>query len=156
MNDAKASPLARLVAAHPGIWAKDATAISFLPSGWYEIVHGLLLRIENEVGNDIAKFRIEQIKEKYAGLRVYYSIHGRTRLNVDLGMPGQRVRMRERSAGKLSERIDGLIDEAEAECARSCQICGASARRRDDGGWLATLCDPHAKERRASEDVDSE
>ncbi len=66
-------------------------------------------------------FRISQIKEKL-GLRVYHNG----------GSPD----------------IDALVDGAEEEAKRTCQICGQPGRPVSVGGWYAVLCeDDEAKER---------
>lgn len=149
------TPLQRLVAAHRGIWSADAPAMSFLPAGWYAIVHKLLTDIESYLGGDIQHFRIEQVKEKYASLRLYYSWSGRTRPTIDAVSPDALERFTASAPDAQTQRVDELIAGAEAECSSACQQCSAPARRRDTGGWLATLCDTHAAEKEA-EDADDE
>lgn len=145
----KIDPLSRLVEDHPDIWAKDAAAMSHAPRGWYAIIDRLLTDIETELGDDIGVFRIEQLKSKYAGLRLYYSLDGRTKLSMDLNTPGQRARISERSSTQLSERLDALIDAAEQVCSRTCELCGDAGRSHNRGGWLITLCEKDARAQRA-------
>ena len=62
---------------------------------------------------------IEQIKEKFGGLRFYYQ------------------------GG--DEHISGMVTMAEAWAGRSCEHCGNKGERRS-GGWIRTLCDEHEAE----------
>jgi hypothetical protein len=63
---------------------------------------------------------IEQIKEKFGGLRFYYS------------------------GG--DDTIGGMVTMAEVWAGRSCETCGNVGKSRG-GGWIQTLCDEHAKGR---------
>ena len=60
---------------------------------------------------------VTQVKEKLGGLRF--------------------------DADGCNETIDHYITFAECLSARTCEVCGAPGERRDDGGWLRTLCDKH-------------
>lgn len=63
---------------------------------------------------------VEQIKEKFGGLRFYYS------------------------GG--DDHISGMVRMAEIWAGASCEECGAPGESRG-GGWIKTLCDTHAQER---------
>lgn len=65
---------------------------------------------------------IMQIKEKYGGLRFYYA--------------------------PLDDEVDAMVDAAEEQSQRTCEVCGEHGMLRD-GGWLQTLCDEHAEGREA-------
>jgi hypothetical protein len=62
---------------------------------------------------------IDQIKEKFGGLRFYYS------------------------GG--DEQIHGMVRMAEIWAGRTCEKCGNKGERRH-GGWMRTLCDEHEAE----------
>ena len=62
---------------------------------------------------------IDQIKEKFGGLRFYY--HGG------------------------DDQIHGMIRMAELWAGHSCEKCGDRGARRQ-GGWMRTLCDTHEAE----------
>jgi hypothetical protein len=64
---------------------------------------------------------IEQIKEKFGGLRFYYQ------------------------GG--NEYIRGLVNMAEIIADQTCETCGAPGKKRS-GGWIRTLCDFHEEHRR--------
>jgi hypothetical protein len=78
--------------------------------------------MENEI--DITPkvhwIKVEQIKEKFGGLRFYYQ------------------------GG--DKEIDGMVSMAETWAGHSCEVCGNKGTRRD-GGWIRTLCDVHEAER---------
>ena len=59
---------------------------------------------------------VEQIKEKFGGLRFYYQ------------------------GG--DDQIHGMVTMAEVWAGRSCERCGDKGERRS-GGWIRTLCDKH-------------
>jgi hypothetical protein len=63
---------------------------------------------------------VEQIKEKFGGLRFYYQ------------------------GG--DEQVHGMVRMAEAWAGIACEDCGGIGKRRG-GGWVRTLCDTHERER---------
>jgi hypothetical protein len=103
-------------------------------NGWYELLSSLCWRIfqherniadrlrirtKNDVPNnqsdiDYAPVKFDQIKEKYGGLRVYFS------------------------GG--DDYIDGLVSMAEEYSYKICEVCGNSGKP-NKGGWITTLCD---------------
>lgn len=87
----------------PG-WSDLITAVNELLDLWGDDVHFV------------------QIKEKFAGLRLYFE-------GVDeLG------------------RVDELTDAAEELSYALCESCGKAAKVRDRGGYIFTACDEHAGE----------
>ncbi len=75
---------------------------------------------KNKQSEVVAQVTVNQIKEKFGGLRFYYS-------------GGDDV-------------IDGMVRMAESWAAHSCEECGAPGKSRE-GGWIRTLCDTHEAER---------
>jgi hypothetical protein len=96
--------------------------------GWYPILETLCANIQSHIdwrvkqGQDIAQVEVNQIKEKFGGLRFYYS------------------------GG--DDEISGMVRMAEAWADIACEECGAAGKRRS-GGWIRTLCDHHEAERQA-------
>jgi hypothetical protein len=104
--------------------------------GWYDILSSLCwminqheeniaerIRIRNKVGTqndkedlDYFPVKFDQIKEKYGGLRVYFS------------------------GG--DEYIEGLVSMAEAMSYKICDICGNKGEP-NKGGWISTRCEAH-------------
>ncbi len=94
--------------------------------GWWPILEALCGQIQhhidwkNKQSEVVAQVTVNQIKEKFGGLRFYYS-------------GGDDV-------------IDGMVRMAESWAAHSCEECGAPGKSRE-GGWIRTLCDTHEAER---------
>ena len=53
------------------------------------------------------------------------------------------------------EKLDALIEEAEAASFKTCYVCGAVGVRRS-GGWIVVACDHCFELHQASLDVDEE
>lgn len=100
--------------------------------GWWPIIESLCANIQSHTdwrnqqfnthgrGNLIPQVVVEQIKEKFGGLRFYYQ------------------------GG--DDEISGMVRMAETWADRSCETCGAPGTRRS-GNWVRTLCDVHEAER---------
>jgi hypothetical protein len=97
-------------------------------SGWWPILEILCANIQSHIdwrvkqGKDCPQVVVEQIKEKFGGLRFYYS------------------------GG--DEEISGMVRMAESFADSLCEECGGIGKRRS-GGWIRTLCDQHEAERQA-------
>ena len=103
-------------------------------SGWYELLASVCwrifqhernisdrikIRLKNNKENDQSDLdyipvKFDQIKEKFGGLRIYYS------------------------GG--DDYVDGVIDMAEEMSYKICEVCG-NAGKPNKGGWISTLCD---------------
>lgn len=98
--------------------------------GWYnlldELSRGLqpLVVQHNKINPN--KFKVIQIKEKFAGLRYYIS-------TVD---------------SSVSKEVYSLIDEAQIKSTRICEYCGRKGSFRGNIGWMHTLCFRHYIESR--------
>lgn len=86
-------------------------------AGWADLLHSVFEWVE-ETGR--ADWNTLQIKEKFGGLRLYFS-----------GDPGELGRE--------------IIDAAEHVSAHICETCGRPGRMRRRGGWWTTSCDEHAR-----------
>lgn len=104
--------------------------------GWYDILSSLCwmikqheeniserIRIRNKVGTqndkedlDYFPVKFDQIKEKFGGLRVYFS------------------------GG--DEYVEGLVGMAEAMSYKICDVCGNKGEPNKDG-WISTRCEVH-------------
>jgi hypothetical protein len=96
--------------------------------GWYPIIERLSSNIQqhiewvNRESEVVPQVVVEQIKEKFGGLRFYYQ------------------------GG--DEQVHGMVRMAEAWAGIACEECGGIGKRRG-GGWVRTLCDKHEDERNA-------
>ncbi len=70
------STLDDLVAAHPTIFrGKSPEIASDVPAGWSKVVDLLFTDIEAALGPEAcATLKVEQVKEKYGALRVYFRL----------------------------------------------------------------------------------
>lgn len=89
-------------------------AYSQVPKGW----HGIVDRLEADLLALGWDGKVDQVKEKFGGLRFYIS----------------------NGTSAMYERIE----QAEIASQGTCQVCGAAGRTVDNG-WLATLCEEHGK-----------
>lgn len=87
-------------------------------NGWLPIIEELFDKIT--ALKPSRNFEVVQVKEKYAGLRVYVF--------------------------NSTEAIDKLIDEYEDKSYHICEICGEAGEVRENHKWYKTLCDRHNKE----------
>jgi hypothetical protein len=102
-------------------------------NGWYELLSSVCWRISQHERNIEDRKRIfadrpeqieqelkyfpvkfDQIKEKYGGLRVYFS--------------------------DGDDYVEGVIGMAEEYSYKVCEVCG-SAGKPNRGGWITTLCE---------------
>jgi hypothetical protein len=115
----------RMEATYPKMFAGKYGGFA-VGKGWYPILETLCANIQSHIdwrvkqGQDIAQVEVNQIKEKFGGLRFYYS------------------------GG--DDEISGMVRMAEAWADVACEECGAAGKRRS-GGWIRTLCDHHEAER---------
>ena len=92
------------------------------PKIWEETRADEIMEMPQRITPYVHWIRVEQIKEKFGGLRFYYS------------------------GG--DEYIDGMVRMAEVWAGTTCETCGNKGKRRD-GGWIRTLCDTHEAEHQA-------
>lgn len=86
-------------------------------AGWRPI----LIRLHERLRREVPEYRVDQVKEKFGGLRVY--------LDPATG-----------------PAWDAVAD-AENTAAVTCEFCGRPGRLRQDRPWLKTLCDSCNDER---------
>lgn len=96
--------------------------------GWFELIKELCEKLEVL---QLKNFEVIQVKEKFGGLRFYYSIR------EELERVGE---------------IDHLIDEAGGKSYKTCETCGKPGKSEDDG-WITTLC-PACRENREKSKMD--
>ena len=88
--------------------------------GWFEILKELFVQLNTmELPKD---FEIIQVKEKFAGLRVY--------------------------TNGVSDKVDKLIESACQKASTTCEMCGEPGREQQVNGWYKTLCEKCLKIRK--------
>ena len=88
--------------------------------GWHKII----LDTHNQLKELDPGYKINQIKEKFGGLRFYWQP------SSTMSDENWRICCR-------------LETEAEDRSFKTCEVCGKPGHRRNNG-WLKTLCDKHA------------
>ena len=100
--------------------------------GWWPIIESLCANIQShtdwwnknrETRPVVEQVVVDQIKEKFGGLRFYYE------------------------GG--DDKIQGMVRMAEAWADHHCEECGKPGKSRNTG-WIKTLCDEHSAEREAA------
>jgi hypothetical protein len=115
----------RMEATYPKMFAQPYGGFA-VSTGWWPIIENLCANIQSHIdwrikqGQNIAQVEVNQIKEKFGGLRFYYS------------------------GG--DDEVSGMVRMAESWASVACEECGAFGKRRS-GGWVRTLCDHHEEER---------
>ena len=121
----------KLMSAYPQLFPKDADGKPrepdcrvWCPVGWQPMVEELCSKVAQIVEEKNLTFKIEQVKEKFGGLRFYYSW-----------------------SGDRDDIIADLIHEAEMRSYKICEVTGEDGELRIKGkgyGWLKTLSDGEA------------
>lgn len=89
--------------------------------GWADILN---IMFEKITALNPSKFHVNQIKEKFGTLRVYWG----------------------GNVGKHENAINAIINEAEEKSAITCENCGEPAKCRCVNNWYVTLCNKHLEE----------
>jgi hypothetical protein len=118
-----------LIEAHPGLFhppeghPEKAAGYPWCEQGWRDLLERLFVRIEAALRQG-ETIHFSQIKEKFAGLRVYWR-------------------------GDVSQETAALIHEAialaEARSACTCEECGDAGELYRHAGVYMTRCDTHPK-----------
>ena len=104
-------------------------------SGWYDLIHKLCSDIMALKPGK--KFKAEQVKEKFAGLRFYCS-----------GYPKNATKQRQ---------INQLINAAEDESTKICENCGTRSEVSVVGTyWIQTLCRPCVERKSTEKETQNE
>ena len=99
---------------------KQSFGVSTNP-GWYPLVEKLLLDFRALPQED-GMVRINQIKEKFGGLRVHVEVSG---------------------SDDFKERVRDMIEQAEKEASRTCEFCSDPGVLRTPG-WTRVTCEKHS------------
>ena len=106
---------------------KSLMAFGFMcGDAWFDLVHKLCQDIQLELDKDPSlkeDVYVEEVKEKFGGLRFYITCGNRA--------------------------IFDLIEKAEKESYKICEICGAPGEISVANHWYQTLCEKHRKIKRA-------
>ena len=91
-------------------------------NGWYNLLDMLMGYLQWQTNNNnYPQVIASQIKEKYGGLRFYYSTEGGASEDYD-------------------NNISTIIDYVSYLSEHTCEDCGKKGKKRK-GSWIVTLCD---------------
>lgn len=123
--------------------------------GWWQILVRLCRQVDELLGDEKARFRWVQIKEKWGTGRFYWRLGDDTALHVDLQMPEAVAHLELGPKSHLGKRIQELVHAAQEDTSRTCMVCG-TAGKLDRSGWWLTLCPEHSAVRAAGQTLTSE
>ena len=120
--------------------------------GWYDILERLFTKLDKIAPERVV---IDQVKEKFGGLRVYYTYIGKETWWE--AVPGTFYNyVRSLLPNKISnptikflkyiglkgpyDRVHDAVWKAEAESYKTCEWCGKSGEQSGISGWIRTLC----------------
>ena len=118
----------RLEETYPNMFSQPYGGVA-VSQGWWPIIESLCANIQShtdwwnknrETRPVVEQVVVEQIKEKFGGLRFYYS------------------------GG--DDTVAGMVRMAESWASVTCEDCGVPGVSRN-GGWIKTLCERHEAER---------
>lgn len=127
------SKLTELYTKYPTLLRRNLSKWTFdmygfeVDGGWADILDELLEFIKTTLMKnnvDLSNFKVEQIKEKFSGLRFYYSLEA----------PKEVVKL-----------ISDKTSEIEDKSFSTCEICGEKGKLQNNG-WIVTRCDKCNKE----------
>jgi hypothetical protein len=144
------TPVEQLEARFPYMFAGESLSMEYY-DGWLPIFAWACEQIDAVLGENKRGFYWRQVKEKFGTARFYYRLGNAKRLIVDLsdGQGWHSVIKKPTKAGDpVADRIDAIVDEAEARTGSACMRCGAAAKTRAYDGYYLTLCKLHLPPRR--------
>jgi len=140
--------------------------------GWCGILFGIcsqIFHLQRRTEKKYAFINIDclQIKEKFGGLRFYYSIdiECESKSHKLFGNMDHWIRMQLCKWGfaklywvsnrfrrnymyeSLFEKVESIIRRGESMSYKTCEVCGVEGKRcQPNGHWIATLCEKHEEE----------
>lgn len=121
MSEARAR-LDALPATYPRVFPHGLVPWGFaIGDGWSQLLETLCARLDTLLRESPgASIEVLQVKEKFGGLRFYYSLYG--------------------ADTETSKAIRQAVDLAEAASERICERCGRPGEIHSHRGWRRTRC----------------
>lgn len=116
--------------------------------GWFPDFVGLCIEIDAMLGKHKSWFRWVQVKEKFGGCRMYYSLRPDD-FNEDLDEDDQVTEFPE-DLVRIRAGVRQAVDYAAQQMNDKCCVCGEAAIVDRHGAMLATLCNYHLPAARAA------
>ncbi|MDM0001254.1 hypothetical protein QTI24_21790 [Variovorax sp. J22P240] len=144
------TPVEQLQARFAYMFQGESISLEF-HEGWLPIFREACEQIDDVLGENKRGFHWVQVKEKYGSARFYYHLGTSRRLVVDFvdGQGGHAlIKTRTKEGDSAADRIDAIVDHAEARTYTTCMVCGAAAQTEPYDGYYLTVCAAHAPARR--------
>lgn len=124
-------------------------------AGWFQSIYKACIKIQKICTKYDIKVVAKQIKEKFGELRFYYSITEKYPNKIDildlyLSRKANKYKLgeyynlfrdfRKKFYKTPSEKIRDIINDAEREANKICEVCGDKGKLCGNG-WVQTLCD---------------
>jgi hypothetical protein len=108
--------------------------------GWYQLIDNLCSRLQFDTDtNGYPQVEFTQVKEKFGGLRAYYtSVPSKKNLEENKKYPGRLERM--------FGVQEGVISVFEQLSEQTCEVCGKMDGVMQTEGWIYTRCPECMKE----------
>jgi len=116
---------------------------SDFPAGWLGMVADLFTDLDRLLDDRSAEqFEVLQIKEKFAGLRVYWRLGAQQTDVIDLIGAGStpRIDIEPKRPNATFGLVKARINEAAVQASKTCQVCGELGGSGQSEGRLQTLC----------------
>jgi len=122
--------------------------------GWFQLIDKLCEDIINIIGDETIEVIALQVKEKFGGLRFYYSIEENPSVfkkldnlirnfmfSKRLGKQYWKVINFKKKFWKTThEKISDIVEQAERDSYKICETCSRPGEVRDSG-WIKTSCE---------------
>lgn len=108
--------------------------------GWKDIIVEACQKLQKYADDNGIVIEFAQIKEKFAGLRMYTDI----KYPDDHKFKDAEIFKKEREA--IWRDVHEIVGNAEELSYKTCEVCGKPGKPRK-GNWISTLCDEHAQGR---------
>ena len=116
--------------------------------GWFQDFAGLCVEIDAVLGKHKSWFRWVQVKEKFGGCRMHYSLRPDD-FDDDLYEDEQVTEFPE-DLVRIKAGVRQVVDYAARQMSEKCCVCGEFAIVGHHGAMLATLCNSHIPAARAA------
>ena len=106
--------------------------------GWYDLIYDLCTEITkfyDEIKKPI-NLHVNQIKEKFGGLRFYFSLDNEKSDTSDAKNDNH----------ELYKKIHQIVQKYCDKSYEVCEVCGKPGKLREDLPWIRTLCEGCYKE----------
>lgn len=146
-----------LKARFPYMFREDRCEIG-IAKGWFQTFVKLCHDIDALLGEDKQGFYWVQVREKFGTARFYWDLGAvRSPLRIDIQMPTGILSYetdpdggaKDGGSNRLMEQISALGHAAEIATQKFCAVCGEPGAMDDTDGYLLTLCQMHAAQRKA-------